>query len=65
MNLTKRQLDVCKYLIQGKKNIEIAHALNLSKHTVKAYLSEIICMFNAKNRTHLAYILGKENIILL
>lgn len=65
MNLTKRQLDVCKYLITGSKNIEIAHALNLSKHTVKAYISEIILACNAKNRTNLAYILGKENILLL
>lgn len=65
MNLTKRQLDVCKYLITGSKNVEIANELHLSKHTVKAYISEIILAFNAKNRTNLAYILGKENILLL
>lgn len=65
MYLTKRELDVCKCLIQGQKNNEIAQSLYISKHTVKAYVSIIMANFNARNRTQLAYILGKENIIVL
>ncbi len=63
MKLTKRELEVCKYLILGFKNIEIAQEMHLSKHTIKAYISALICSFDAKNRTELAYMLGKENII--
>ena len=63
MKLTKREQEICKYLAQGKNNIEIGKILFISQHTVKAYVSSIISQLGAKNRTHVAYILGKENII--
>ncbi len=63
MKLTKRESEVCKYLILGLKNIEIAQEMHLSKHTIKAYISTLISSFDVKNRTELAYILGKRNII--
>ncbi len=62
-HLTKRELEVCKYLILGLDNAQIAEKLFISKHTVKIYVSSIIEAFEAKNRTEVAYILGKENII--
>ncbi len=62
-HLTNRELEICSYLVQGMKNIEIANTLYLSKHTVKAYVSSIITTLDAKNRTEAAYILGKKNII--
>lgn len=63
MNLTEKQKEICKYLIQGKTNNEIAKEMYLSTHTIKVYISSIIETLNAKNRTHAAYILGKENIM--
>ncbi len=63
MKLTNREMDICRYLVEGKNNCEIAKILYLSQHTVKVYVSGIISHLNAKNRTHVAYILGKENII--
>ena len=63
-NLTKRELEVCKYLILGLDNEQIAEKLYISKHTVKSYVSSIIEVLEAKNRTEVAYILGKNNIIL-
>ncbi len=63
MNLSKRDMEICKYLAEGKKNIEIAKILYLSEHTIKAHVSEIIYTFGATNRTQLAYMLGKNNII--
>ncbi|MBO5385711.1 response regulator transcription factor [bacterium] len=63
MKLTEREKDICRYLVEGKNNNEIAKILFLSQHTVKAYVSSIIAHLGAKNRTHVAYILGKENII--
>ena len=62
-NLTKRELEVCKYLILGLDNEQIAEKLYISKHTVKSYVSSIIEVLEAKNRTEVAYILGKNNII--
>ncbi len=61
LNLSPRKTEICKYLILGLKNEEIADKLNVSKHTVKAYVSAIIYDTNVRNRTQLAYLLGKEN----
>ena len=36
MKLTKRELEVCKYLILGFKNIEIAQEMHLSKAHYKS-----------------------------
>ena len=63
IKLTQRQKDICTYLIRGKKNTEIAEILNISRHTVKAYISSLILNTKVKNRTELAYVLGKENVI--
>lgn len=63
MKLTPREMEICKYLVIGKKNCEIARILYLSEHTIKSHVSSIIANLGAANRTHVAYILGKENII--
>lgn len=63
MELTNREREVCKYLIDGLSNSEIAQELFLSKHTVKLYVAQAIYKAMARNRTQLAYILGKKNII--
>lgn len=63
MQLTLREKDVCKCIIEGMSNTEIADFLYLSKHTVKSYVGQIIAKARVKNRTQLAYLLGKENII--
>ena len=61
--LSQRELEVSKYLVLGLTNIEIAKIMFISKHTVKCYVSRILKHLNAKNRTEVAYILGKNNII--
>lgn len=63
MRLTDREIEVCKCLISGMNNSEIAEKLFISRHTVKAYISNILVTLRAKNRTEVAYILGKKNII--
>ncbi len=54
--LTNRESEVIKLVCQGYSNNEIAQKLYISPHTAKAHLSSIIYKFNAKNRTHVAYI---------
>lgn len=63
MKLSQLDLEICKYIAEGKKNIEIARILFLSEHTIKSHVSDIILALGAVNRTQVAYILGKENII--
>ncbi len=57
---TSRKIEICKYIIQGKNNREIAQELHVSIHTVKAYVSMILKDNHLKNRIKLAYLLGKE-----
>lgn len=63
INLTTREYEICFLLCRGMDNYSIAKRLGISKFTVKEYLKVIFKKFNAANRTQLAYILGKENII--
>lgn len=59
MNInTTRKIEICKYIIQGENNRQIANKLHVSVHTVKAYVSMILKDNNIENRTKLAYILG-------
>ncbi|MBQ8460367.1 helix-turn-helix transcriptional regulator [bacterium] len=64
MELSDKEVEIAKYIIQGKKNYEIAKEINLSVHTVKFYIHSIIKKLGARNRTHAAYILGQKNIII-
>lgn len=63
MKLTKREEELCKYLVKGLNNQEISKIMHLSTHTVKANISIILRKTQTKNRTHLAYILGCEKFI--
>lgn len=63
LKLTPRELEVSKYLVLGFNNVEIGRILCISKHTVKVYVKDITERLQAKNRTEVAYILGKNNII--
>ncbi|MBR1461183.1 response regulator transcription factor [bacterium] len=63
VKLTQRETDVAKYLVEGKSNYEIAQILELSIHMVKIHVANMLKKFGINNRTQLAYILGKNNII--
>ena len=63
MPLTQRKLTICSLMAIGKTNSQIAKELNVSSHTIKKHVSEIISELGAQNRTHAVYILAKENII--
>ncbi len=63
MKLSARESDICKEIVLGKSNTEIAEALGMSAHTVKWYICMILNKTETKNRAHLAYMLGKNNII--
>ena len=57
--LSKRQRQVLKGLIEGKSNKGIAQALNIAEGTVKIHLAALFRILGAANRAH-AVALGKQ-----
>jgi DNA-binding CsgD family transcriptional regulator len=54
---TKREADIIDGVLQGKSNLQIASALNLSGNTVKTHLQKIFHKTGVSTRTELVYIL--------
>ena len=50
-NLTPKQEEVLKYLVQGFQNKEIAFQMNLSVSTVKLHVSGLMLRLNVRTRT--------------
>ena len=63
MKLTDREIEICGYIAKGYSNNEISKLLFISTHTVKAYTSIILQKTHAKNRTHLAYLIGSAKFL--
>jgi len=49
-NLTRRERDALEYLLQGLSNKEIAHRMNVSPNTVKAFLRLIMLKMEVSSR---------------
>lgn len=61
--LTRRETSVLKYVCQGLNNKEIAKNMLISHHTVKAYMSAILRKFGVENRTLVAFLAGKYDLL--
>ncbi|WP_029406712.1 helix-turn-helix transcriptional regulator [Thiomicrorhabdus sp. Milos-T2] len=59
--LGKRKIEVCKELIIGKSNKEIAKTLNLSPNTVNNHLKEIFKALNINSRHQAIAYLTRQN----
>ena len=53
-NLTEREYEVLKLVVDGKSNQEIANELNISEHTSKAHVCSIIQKLVVDDRTQAA-----------
>ena len=53
-NLTERQLEVLRLIVEGKSNKEIARSLHLAQATVKVHLTAIFRALEVENRTQAA-----------
>ena len=62
-NLSKREKEVLKLVIEGKTNSEIADILFISIHTVKAHMCSIIEKLKANGRTNAAVLGIKYGIV--
>lgn len=59
LGLTPRETEVFHWLVEGKRNAEIAAILRLRLQTVKAHVAEIFCKLRVENR-HSAIRVGFE-----
>lgn len=61
-NLSVRQQEVLRALIQGKPNKVIARELGISEHTVKSHLSAVFRALGVHNRTEAVFAAAKRGI---
>lgn len=61
--LTDRELEVLRHLVQGKSNTEIAKELIVSVHTAKAHVCSILQKLCVDDRVQAAVKAIKENIV--
>jgi len=60
LSLTKRQMDIAKYIIMGLRNHEIAEQLGIKVKTVECHLTSIYQQTQTRNRVMLARALAKN-----
>jgi len=61
--LTSREIDVLRQVIEGNRNRDIAERLFVSEHTVKTHLKHILGKLGASDRTHAITIAARRGII--
>jgi len=52
-NLSRREDEICKFVVRGLDNKQIGKQLGISEHTVKTHLKNIYKKTNNHNRTNL------------
>jgi DNA-binding NarL/FixJ family response regulator len=62
-SITNRELDVLRGVANGNSNKIIASDLNISEHTVKNHLKNILSKLNASDRTHAVMIAIKRGFL--
>ncbi len=62
-NLTQREYEVLKLVVDGKSNNEIAQILTISEHTAKAHVCNIIQKLVVDDRTQAAVKALKEGLV--
>ncbi len=62
-NLTKREYEVLKLVVDGQTNSEIAKTLTISEHTAKAHVCNIIQKLLVDDRTQAAVKALKEGLV--
>ncbi len=60
---TEREIEILKYLVQGKSDTEIAKELIVSVHTVKAHVCSILQKLCVDDRVQAAVKAIRENLV--
>lgn len=61
--LTRREIDVLKYMAAGKTNAEIAAMLTVSHATVKFHISNILRKLGVESRSAAVMLAAKQNLV--
>jgi two-component system, NarL family, response regulator len=61
--LTPRQVDTLRLIVDGLSNQEIANRLNITEGTVKAHVKAILAKFGARDRAQAASVALKRGIV--
>lgn len=61
--LSVRQQEILGLIADGATNVEIAHRLYLSRHTVKQHTSALYRKLNVRNRTHAVQAARRQGLI--
>lgn len=64
-NLSGRELDVLRLLVKGRRNREIASALDITEGTVKLHVSSILGKLGVSDRTEAATVALRRGIVQL
>ncbi|MGA8901378.1 response regulator transcription factor [Bradyrhizobium sp.] len=59
--LTRRERELITLIARGMQNKNIAHELNISEHTVRAHIGNIMRKYRLQNRTQIAVTLAVTN----
>ncbi|VGO22287.1 response regulator [Pontiella sulfatireligans] len=62
-NLTARELEVLRLIVDGNSNKEIMASLNISAGTVRLHVSNVLCKLGASDRTQAAITAVKQGIV--
>lgn len=63
IQLSKRELEVLKLLVDGRSNVEIAKVLYLSPNTVKTHVRSILNKLGVDHRIQAAVMALRHNLI--
>lgn len=63
ITLTKREEEIIRLIVQGKKNFEIAEKLSLSEGRIKNIITDILYKFKLEDRLQLAVFASTNNIV--
>lgn len=61
--LSEKELQIIRYVIDGKTSIEIASLMCLSEETIKWYRKRLLRRFDAKNFASLVHILIEKGLL--
>ena len=64
LDLTPRQFDVLRLLVQGLPNKSIARRLEIAETTARGYVSELLAAFRVTNRTQLVLEVVRRGLVL-
>lgn len=59
--LTRRERELITLIARGMQNKNIAHELNISEHTVRAHIGNIMRKYRLQNRMQIAVTLAVTN----